>query len=456
MRTKQKSFFIFARCSCEPLMITAMNWREYLAIHTCTAEEAIKAIRSGDHLVYSHAAACPSTINRVLIDHKEDYRDVSIFHMLYVGDAVHLAPGVEKHFRLRSSFLNDVSRKAVEEGRADFYPCYFQQLPAMFDIKSFPVDVAVIQVTPPDNDGYCSFGVSVDYIKAACRNAHTIIAEMNDRMPRTLGPENKIAVTDLHYIVEVSHPLPEVQKSTIGELEKKIAHHCSSLIDDGATLQIGIGAIPDAVLMLLDDRKDLGIHTELFTPGIVDLVKKGVITGKRKTFHQEKIIYTFLMGDRETYDFADNNPMLEAYPVDYTNSPFNIAKNDKMIALNSCIEVDFNGQVAAESIGSYTYSGTGGQVDYVQGARLSKGGKSIMALPSTAVGGTISRIVPFLKQGAAVTTSRNDVDYIITEYGIAHLRGQSLRERAKQLIEIAHPDFREELERNYFALFKRK
>lgn len=430
-----------------------MNWKEHLTAHTCTAEEAIKAIKSGNHLVYSHAAAAPATINRALVAKKDHYRDVSIFHMLYVGDPVHLAPEMKAHFRVKTSFLDAASRKAVHEGRADFYPCFFHQLPGMFDIKSFPVDVAVIHVTPPDNNGYCSFGVALDYIKAACRNAKIIIAEMNDRMPRTLGPENKIHVTELDYMVEVSHPLAETKKATIGELEHQIAHYCSSLIDDGSTLQIGIGAIPDAVLTLLDDRKDLGIHTELFTPGIVDLVKKGVITGKRKTFHPGKIIYTFMMGDQETYDFAHNNPLLEAYPVDYTNYPFNIARNDNQISLNSCIEVDFTGQVAAESIGTYTYSGTGGQVDYVQGARLSKGGKSIMAIPSTAAGGQVSRIVPFLKEGAAVTTSRNDVDYIITEYGIAHLRGQCIRERAKRLIHIAHPDFREELDRHYFKLY---
>jgi Acetyl-CoA hydrolase len=433
-----------------------MNWIRHLTAHSCTAEEAIKAIKPGDHLVYSHAAAAPVTVNNALAAHKEFYRDVSIYHMIFMGNPVHLEPGMEDHFRLRTSFIDGMSRDAVNNGRADFYPCYFHQLPAMFDIKSFPVDVAVVHITPPDNDGFCSFGVSIDYIKAACRNAKIIIAEMNEQMPRTMGPENRIHVTELDYIVQVSHPLAEISPTKIGELERKIARYCSSLIDDGSTLQIGIGGVPDAVISLLDDRKDLGIHTELFTPGIADLVKKGVITGRKKTFHRDKIIFTFLMGNRETYEFAHNNPLLEAYPVDYTNYPFNIARNENMIALNSCIEVDFTGQVASESIGPYTYSGTGGQVDYVQGARLSKGGKSIMAIPSTAAGGKVSRIVPFLKQGATVTTSRNDVDYIITEYGIAHLRGQSLRERAKRLIEIAHPDFREALEQSSFELLRHK
>ena len=431
-----------------------MNWREHLKTQTCTAEEAIKAIRSGDDVVYGHGAAVPVTINEALVKNKENYRDVSIFHMIYLGNPTHLAPGMEKHFRLKSSFLDAPSRKAVEEGRADFYPCYFHQLPMMFDIKSFPVDVAVLQVTPPDNDGYCSFGVTIDYIKAAVRNAKIVIAEMNDRMPRTMGPENRIHVTQLDHIVEVSYALPETKKAVIGDLENKIAHYCSSLIDDGSTLQIGIGAIPDAVLTLLDDRKDLGIHTELFTPGIVDLVKKGVINGSKKTFHRDKIVYAFMMGTQETYDFSHNNPMLEAYPVDYSNFPFNIARNENLVSINSCIEVDFTGQVVSESIGAKTFSGTGGQVDFVQGARLSKGGKSILAIPSTAAGGTVSRIVPFLKEGAAVTTSRNDVDYIITEFGIAHLRGQSIRERAKRLISVAHPNFREELEREYYNRFK--
>ena len=424
-----------------------MSWRNHLSEHSCSAEEAIKAIKPGDHLVYSHAAAAPVTINNALVAHKDDYRDISIYHMLFAGDPVHLAPGMEDHFRLRTSFIDGSSRDAINDGRADFYPCYFHQLPAMFDIKSFPVDVAVIHITPPNEYGYCSFGVAIDYIKAACRNAKIIIAEMNDQMPRTMGPENRIHVKELDYIVEVSHPLKEIARPTIGVLEQQIAQYCSSLIDDGSTLQIGIGAVPDAVVSLLDDRKDLGIHTELFTPGIANLVKKGVITGRRKTFHRDKIIFTFLMGDRETYEFAHNNQMLEAYPVDYTNYPFNIARNMNMISLNSCIEVDFTGQVVSESIGINTYSGTGGQVDFVQGARLSKGGKSIIAIPSTASKGRSSRITPFLKEGAAVTTSRNDVDYVVTEYGIAELRGASLRERAKRLIAIAHPDFREELTR---------
>lgn len=431
-----------------------MNWKEHLAVNTCTAEEAIKSIRSGDDVVYGHGAGVPQAINQALVKNKEEYRDVSIYHMIYLADPIHLAPGMEKHFRLKSSFLDATSRTAVEEGRGDYYPCYFHQLPSMFDIRSFPVDVAVVQVTTPDNDGFCSFGVTIDYIKAAVRNAKVVIAEMNDRMPRTKGPENRIHVTHFDHIVEVSYPLPEIGKAVIGELEHKIAHYCSSLIEDGSTLQIGIGAIPDAVLTLLDDRRDLGIHTELFTPGIVDLVKKGVINGRRKTFHRDKIVYSFMMGTRETYDFAHNNPMLEAYPVDYSNFPFNIARNDNLVSINSCIEIDFTGQVVSESIGPRTFSGTGGQVDFVQGARLSKGGKSILAISSTASGGTISRIVPYLKEGAAVTTSRNDVDYIITEYGIAHLRGQSIRERAKRLINIAHPKFREELERKAYERFK--
>lgn len=430
-----------------------MNWKEHLRSHTCTAEEAIKVIKSGDNLVYSHAAAAPLEINKALVAHKEEYSNVSIYHMLFVGDPIHLAPDMEKHIRLKSSFIDEASREAVNSGRADFYPCFFHQLPAMFDIKLFPVDVAVVQVTPPDDFGYCSFGVSVDYIVAACRNAKLVIAEMNDQMPHTMGPENKIHITNLDKIVPVSRPMPEIVKSKRGELENKIARYCSSLIADGSTLQIGIGSIPDAVISLLDDRKDLGIHTELFTPGIVDLVKKGVINGHKKTFHKDKIIFTFLIGDKETYEFAHYNPMLEAYPVDYTNYPHNIAKNEKMVCINSCIEVDFTGQVASESIGTRLYSGTGGQVDYVQGARLSKGGKSIMTIPSTAAGDKISRIVPFLKQGAAVTTSRNDVDYVVTEYGIAHLRGLSLRERGKELIKIAHPKFREELEKEYFNLY---
>ena len=431
-----------------------MNWIEHYKATTCTADEAIKTIKSGDNIVYGHGAGVPVSINEALVRNRANYKDVSIFHMIYLGDPIHLEPGMEKHFRVRSSFLDAATRRAVREGRADFYPCYFHQLPTMFDIGAFPVDVAVVQVSPPDESGYCSFGVTVDYIKSAVRNAKVVIAEINDRMPRTMGSENRIGVTQFDHIVEVSRPLRELSTTVPGETEIKIANYCSTLIEDGSTLQIGIGAIPDTVVTLLDDRKDLGVHTELLTSGIIELIKKGIITGKKKTFHRDKVLFTFMMGTQEMYDFVHNNPMIEGFPVDYCNLPSNIARNDKFVSINSCIEVDFAGQVASESIGASMYSGTGGQVDFVQAARLSRGGKSILAIPSTAANGTVSRIVPFLNEGATVTTSRNDVDYIITEYGIAHLRGQSLRERAKRLINIAHPQFREDLDKKAFEIFK--
>ncbi len=432
-----------------------MNWIEHYKATTCTADEAIRSIKSGDSVVYGHGAGVPVSINEALVRNKDNYRDVSIYHMIYLGDPIHLEPGMEKHFRVKTSFLDAATRKALEEGRADFYPCYFHQLPAMFDIGVFPVDVAVVQVSPPDDIGYCSFVVTIDYIKSAVRNAKVVIAEVNDRMPRTMGAENRIRVTQFDHIVEVSRPLREFPKVPAGETEIKIAGYCSTLIEDGSTLQIGIGAIPDTVVTLLDGRKDLGVHTELLTSGIVELIKKGIVTGKKKTFHRDKVLFTFMMGTQEAYDFVNNNPMTEAFPVDYCNLPSNVARNDKFVSINSCIEIDFTGQVASESIGSMMYSGTGGQVDFVQAARLSRGGKSILAISSTASDGTVSRITPFLKEGGVVTTSRNDVDYIITEYGIAHLRGQSLRERAKRLINIAHPKFREELDRKAFEIFKR-
>jgi len=430
-----------------------MTWKKHYTAHLCSAEHAIKDIKSGDYVVYSQAAASPITINKALVENKDNYKDVSIYHMLFLGNPVHLSPEMEGHFRLRSSFIDGSARQAISENRADFLPAYFHQLPRFFNEKIYPADVAVMQVSRPNNKGNCSFSVTCDYIKSAAKNAKIVIAEVNDQTPWIGNKENLIHVSEMDHIVEVSHPLPEVKREIAGEIEKKIASYCASLIDDGATIQVGIGVIPDTVISFLKDRKDLGVHTELFTAGIADLVTAGVITGKRKTFHKEKIVYTFMLGDRSTYEFAHNNPMLECYPVDYTNDLNNISKNIQMVSINSCIEIDITGQIVSESIGTRLYSGTGGQVDYVKGSQLSKGGKSIIATNSTAANGTVSRIVPFLKEGAAVTTSRNDADYIITEYGIAHLRGKTLHERARLLINIAHPKFRENLEMEYHKRF---
>lgn len=418
-----------------------------------TAHEAVQAIKNGDHVVFSHAAGVPQETVKALMANKEQFSDIKIFHMLCLGEGAYMAPGAEKHFRHITNFVGANSRQAIAENRADFIPGFFFEVPYFFRRGQLPVDVAVIQVTPPDVMGNCSFGLSCDYTKPAAQQARVVIAEMNADLPH-VGGDNFIHVSEIDYIIPCSNPIPEITPAKIGEVEEAIGSYCAQLIDDGSTLQLGIGSIPDAVLMSLKDKKDLGIHTEMFSDGVIDLVERGVINGSCKTLHPGKLVATFLMGSKRLYDFVNQNPDVQLFPVDYVNNPCVIMQNDNMVCINSCIEVDLMGQVVSECIGTKQFSGVGGQVDYVRGAMLAKGGKSIMAMPSTAAKGTVSRIVPFLTHGAAVTTSRNDVDYIVTEYGIAHLKAKTLRERARNLISIAHPDFREELMQEFKKRFE--
>lgn len=432
-----------------------MSWKETYKSRITTAEKAIKAIKDNDYVVFSETAGIPQMIAKTLADHREDYHNVHIYHMLTLGDAPYLKPECYGHFHHITNFVGGNSRQALLDQKADFIPCYFKDVPAMLG-EAFPVDVAVVSVSNPDNEGYCSFGVSCDYAKAATQKAKTVIAEINEMTPHTFGVQNKIHVSEIDYIVPCAYNLPEIPNPTIGEVEKNIGKHCASLIKDGATLQLGIGAIPDAVLLFLGDKRDLGIHTEMFSDGVVDLVEEGVINNAKKTLHRGKLVSTFIMGTRKVYNFIDNNPNVCLYPVDYVNDPWVIGQNDNMVSINSCIEVDLMGQVASETLGMKQFSGTGGQVDFVRGAALSKGGISIMAMPSTAAKGKASRIVPLLTEGAAVTTPRNDVDYIVTEYGIAKMKGKTLRERAKNLIAIAHPDFRAGLEEAFEKRFGTK
>ncbi|MBR5911695.1 MAG: acetyl-CoA hydrolase/transferase family protein [Bacteroidales bacterium] len=432
-----------------------MSWKETYKSRITTAEKAIKAIKDNDYVVFSETAGIPQLIAKTLADHREDYHNVHIYHMLTLGDAPYLKPECYGHFHHITNFVGGNSRQALLDQKADFIPCYFKDVPAMLG-EAFPVDVAVVSVSNPDNEGYCSFGVSCDYAKAATQKAKTVIAEINEMTPHTFGVQNKIHVSEIDYIVPCAYNLPEIPNPTIGEVEKNIGKHCASLIKDGATLQLGIGAIPDAVLLFLGDKRDLGIHTEMFSDGVVDLVEEGVINNAKKTLHRGKLVSTFIMGTRKVYNFIDNNPNVCLYPVDYVNDPWVIGQNDNMVSINSCIEVDLMGQVASETLGLKQFSGTGGQVDFVRGAALSKGGISIMAMPSTAAKGKASRIVPLLAEGAAVTTPRNDVDYIVTEYGIAKMKGKTLRERAQNLIAIAHPDFRAGLEEAFETRFGTK
>ena len=417
-----------------------------------SAEEAVKVIRSGDRVVIGHAASEPKSLIDAMVNNKAQYENVEIVHMVALGKTDYTNPEMAKHFRHNALFASGSTRGPIKENRADYTPCFFYQIPKLLTDGALPPDVALIQLSPPDAHGYCSFGLSVDYTKPAALAAKIVIAEINGQMPRTAG-DSLIHISELDYIVEASYPIIELPPPKIGDVERAIGEHCASLIEDGSTLQLGIGSIPDAVLLFLKDKKDLGIHSEMFSDGVVELVEAGVINNSRKTLHKGKMVATFLMGTKRLYDFVHNNPVVEMYPVDYVNDPCVIMQNSKMVSINSCIQVDLMGQVVSDSIGLTQFSGVGGQVDYVRGASMTKDGKSIIAMPSTASKGTISRIVPFIDEGSAVTTSRNDVHYVITEYGIADLRGKTLRDRATALIAIAHPKFHEELKAEWHRRF---
>lgn len=428
-----------------------MDWKALYEQRKMTAQEAVSRIKSGDRVVISHAVSEPSYVIDALVANAAAYENVEIVHMVAMGKCEYAKPEMAGHFRHNALFVGGATREAVASGRGDYTPCFFYQIPQLF-ATSMPVDAALVTVTPPDENGMCSLGVSVDYTLAAVKNAALVIAQVNDQMPYT-GSQSLVSVEKIDCFVEHSAPIIELAPPRIGDVERAIGEHCAALIRDGDTLQLGIGAIPDAVLLFLKDKKDLGIHSEMFSDGVVELVEDGVITNKRKTLHPGKLVAAFLMGTRRLYDFVDHNPDLEMRPVDYVNDPTVIARNDNLVSINSCVQVDLMGQVASESVGLKQISGVGGQVDFVRGAAMSKGGRSIIAMPSTAAHGSISKIVPLLDEGAAVTTSRNDVDYIVTEYGAAHLKGRTLRERARALIEIAHPDFRPELRQVYEQRF---
>lgn len=427
-----------------------MDWKAYYESRLTTAEEAVTHIKSGDRVILAHACGEPSYLVDAMVANAAAYKDVEIVHMVAMGKGEYCQPQYAENFRHNAIFVGGCSRDAIADGRGDFTPCFFFEVPRLFS-STLPLDVAMVMVTPPDENGMCSLGISVDYTLEAVKKAKTVIAQVNPLYPWT-GEHSLVPVTDLDIIVEHEAPLIELAPPKIGEIEKAIGANCASLIPDGATLQLGIGAIPDAVLLSLKDKKDLGIHSEMFSDGVVELVEAGVVTNARKTLHPGKFVVAFVMGTRRLYDFVDHNPDVEMRPVDYVNNPFVIAQNDHLISINSCVQVDLMGQVASETIGPKQISGVGGQVDFVRGASASKGGVSILAMPST-VKGKISKIVPLLDEGAAVTTGRNDVDYVVTEYGVAHLRGETLRQRARNLIAIAHPDFREGLQAEFEKRF---
>jgi acyl-CoA hydrolase len=421
-----------------------MSWVDDYKKKLVKAEEAASLIQSGDRVYISGNAASPYVLMNALAERKDELEDVELVHVLLMGEDPLSKLEMEGHFRHNSLFVGPADRKAINEGRADYVPIFLHQIPALFYTNQMPLDVAILHLSPPDEHGFMSYGVEVLASKAAAETAKIVIAQVNEKMPRILG-DSFIHVSRVHKVVEVSEPLPQLTKKPFSEVEKKIGSYIADLIDDGSTLQLGIGGIPDAVLAALKGRHDLGIHTEMVSDGVIDGIEAGIITGAKKTFHPYKIILTFLLGSDKLYDFADNNPIFEAHPTDYTNHPFNVSRNDNMIAINSAIEVDITGQVCSDSIGVYIYSGFGGQVDFIRGAAHSKGGKPIIALPSVAKGGEMSRIVPHLKLGAGVVTTRADVKYVVTEFGVAYLHGKNLQERTKALINIAHPNFQDEL-----------
>ncbi|MBR1784253.1 MAG: acetyl-CoA hydrolase/transferase family protein [Bacteroidales bacterium] len=433
-----------------------MDWKDEYKRRVTTPEVAIRDIHDGDCIVLGHAAAVPKAIPHALAEHCEEYSDVLVFHMTTLGENELLQPRCYGHFRHVSNFLSGNSRDVVNHQHGDFFPGYFHDVPQMLG-NEIRCDVAVFQATRPNAEGYCSLGVSCDYAPAAIERARKVIIEVNDKMPFTYGATT-VHVSKIDHIVECSYDLPELHSAAPTAIEAAIGKHCASLISDGSTLQLGIGGIPNAVLSELGDKNDLGVHSEMFSDGVAELMKKGIINGQRKSMHKGKVVTTFIMGSRELYDFCDGNKDIELYPVDYTNDPVVIAKQYRMVSINSCLEVDLMGQVSSESIGMRQYSGIGGQVDFVRGASMSPEGKSIIAMPSTAAKGTISRIKPFLTPGSAVSTTRNDVNYLVTEYGIARLKGCTLQHRAEQLIGIAHPDFRpmliEEYEKRFLCKYE--
>ena len=420
-----------------------MNWKEEYADKIVSVQEAVSHVQSGNRIVFSHACGEGQYLTDELVNQAERLENVEIVHMVAMGTAPYCQPGMEKHFRHNALFVGGSTRKAVEEGRADYTPCFFHEIPRLFTDGCLPVDVAFIQVSLPDERGYCSFGISVDYTQPAAQAAKLVIAQVNKNMPYTYG--NGIHLKDIDFIVEKDEPLIELPPPKIGETERKIGEYVASFIHDGDTLQLGIGAIPDAVLSFLGEKKNLGIHSEMFSDGVVDLARKGVITNTKKTINPGKFVSCFLMGTRKLYDFVDHNEDVLIEAVDYTNDPFVVAKIDNIISINSAIQVDLMGQTNSEMIGNRQFSGVGGQVDFVRGASRAKGGKAIIAMPATAAKGKISKIVPLLDEGSAVTTSRNDIDYVVTEFGIASLKGKTLRQRAKALIEIADPRFKPSL-----------
>jgi 4-hydroxybutyrate CoA-transferase len=431
------------------------DWKTRYPQKTVDADRAVEAIENGHRVFLTGNCSVPKTLLAALVRRAPKLHDVTIDQVLTFCPADYVSPAMEGHLRVNSMFISENVRDAVNDGRADFTPCFLSEMPDLYRKGYLSLDVALLHVSPPDSHGFVSLGIETGLVKTPASQAHLVIAEVNDHMPRVLG-DTLLHISQIDYLVPASYELSEVSMGEPSEISLRIADHIAPLIEDGATLQTGIGEIPNAVLHDLRHKKDLGIHSELITDGVADLAEEGVITNARKTIHNGKIISAFLIGTRKLYDFVDDNPFVELHPIEYVNDPFTVARNDGMVAINSAIEVDLTGQICADSIGTRFYSGVGGQLDFIYGASRAKGGRAIIALPSTvrrSDGSRLSKIVPTLTPGAGVTTTRNHVRTIVTEFGAAHLYGKNIRQRARALIDIAHPDFREELARRAHELY---
>ena len=428
-----------------------MDWTKMYNDRVCTAQEAVRIIKSGNRIFLTGNVSVPKTLLAALVEYAPNLTDVEICQALTIGPADYVTPEMEGHLRVNTMFISGNVRKAVQEGRADFTPVLLSEFPLLFKRGLLPLDAALIHVSTPDEHGFCSMGVEVGLTKSPAESAKVIIAEVNEQMPRTLG-DSFIHISRLTHIVPVNYPIAEMAMGDEGDMEvvSRIAAHVAELIPDGATMQMGIGAIPDAVLKFLHHKKDLGVHSELFSDGVIELVEEGVLTNARKTLHPGKIVAGFILGSKRLYEWCHDNPLIELHRTEYVNDPYVIAQNERMVALNSAIEVDLTGQICADSIGPRLYSGVGGQLDFIYGASRAKDGVPVIALPSSTMlrdGTMVSRITAMLKQGAGVVTTRNHVRYVVTEYGVADLYGKTIRQRARQLIAVAHPEFRAELER---------
>lgn len=422
-----------------------MSWQEEYKSKCVSAAQALKTVRSGDRVWIQPSCGTPKPLIDALVARAPEVIDVEIVHMKTLGDADYTRPEYEGHFRHRGLFLGENVREAVIAGRADYTPIFLSEIEGLFESGALPLDVVLMQVTPPDARGFVSLGTTVDCTLTAARCAKYVIAEVNDQVPRTHG-DTFIHVSRISAFVETSRPLLELHTEPFTETHLSVARNVASLIPDGATLQTGIGGISEAVLRCLGDKNDLGIHTEMCPDGVVDLIESGVINGQRKSINRGKVVAAFVLGTRRLIDFIHENSSFEFRSISYTNDPFVVSQNDRMVAINSALQIDLTGQVCADSIGTKPFSGFGGQLDFIRGAARSRGGVPIIALPSTAVRGSVSRIVTVLDPGAGVVTSRADVHYVVTEYGVAYLHGKSLRERAEALIAIADPRFHAELE----------